>query len=206
MSVLAIDTAGPVVGAARSDGRIFTKRVVRGADVALSEALAQLLDDSPLELVCVSVGPGGFTSLRVGVAAALGVAIARRVPVLPMSSLAARALLCPEGRTLSLLDGRKSKAYAAVFLDGVLQGEERDLPPSQAVALTAGHPFTAVGEGAVVFSEDILAAGGSILEDPARSPVLQMCAAADRMRDQAISPQALRLRYLREADAKLPSR
>ncbi|MCP4804364.1 MAG: tRNA (adenosine(37)-N6)-threonylcarbamoyltransferase complex dimerization subunit type 1 TsaB [Proteobacteria bacterium] len=199
--ILAIDTAGPVIGVALGD-RLFQQRVVRGADAVLTPAIGELIADVELTGVAVSVGPGGFTSLRVGVAHALGIATARGVPVVPVSSLEARAALA-DGRVLSLLDGRKQKAYAGFYVDGVCLSGERDLPPVEAIGLAEG-PFVAVGEGAVVWRELVEAAGGVVQADAARSPVAALARLAAGRLDAAIAPEAVRLSYLRDADAKLP--
>lgn len=208
MSVLSVDTAAPVIGVAVQGAGSWEQRILRGGDAALATAMAELLAGQEISLVCVSVGPGAFTSLRVGVAAALGFAVARGIPVLPISSLQARALLAPKGPTLAILDGRKSKAYAQSFLDGVPIGQGLDLLPEQAIARaveTSGAGFLAVGEGAEVWRDQIQAAGGSVSPEPCRSPVVEMAQYAWKHRAQARSPQAIRLEYLRDADAKLPT-
>jgi len=204
--VLAVDTAGPVVGAALlglQDGpRSWSARVTRGSDRVLTPALRDLLAGvSRLDWVAVSVGPGAFTSLRVGVAAALGLAVARGCPVVPVSSLAARAATVGSGRVLALLDGRKGKAYAGLYVDGLLQGAEVDREPGAAMALGQGD-FTATGEGAVVFGDQVLAAGGTIAPDADASPALALARLSLAL--TPVPPEGVQLRYLRDADAKLP--
>ncbi len=206
--VLAIDTAGPVVGAALighpGGARTWSARVTRGSDKVLTPALGELLADvGPLARIAVSVGPGAFTSLRVGVAAALGLAVARQCKVVPVSSLEARAARVGSGRVLALLDGRKARAYAGLYVDGILVGDEVDWAPADAVALGRGD-FVATGEGALVFQEAVLAAGGCVAADADASPALALAQlAVDR---PGVAPEAVRLRYLRDADAKLPGK
>ncbi len=207
MTLLAVDTAGPVIGLALlRDGQVrsWSARVVRGADALLTPALAALLEGvDVLDAVAVSVGPGAFTSLRVGVATALGVALAKGCPVIPVGSLEARAAMVGPGRVLALLDGRKGRAYAALFQDGERVGELLDEPPEQVCGVQA--PFVATGEGALVFASQVRAAGGAVFERAGDSPVEALALLARGRLDQAVSPQALRLRYVRDADAQKPA-
>lgn len=224
MRVLAIDTAGPVVGAALSgpDGvRVWTARLTRGADGELLPAVATLLgaDEGPTEgrwsgeggpggvdLVAVSVGPGAFTGLRVGVAAALGVAFARGLKVLPLSSLAARAAMAPGPRVLAVLDAKKSRVYAGFFdSTGAVPaalGPEVDLDPA---AVWPEAPFLAVGEGAAALRAQVEAAGGAVAHDAEVPPVEVMTRLAALLAHEALDPGEIALRYLRPADAKVPA-
>ncbi|MCB9743254.1 MAG: tRNA (adenosine(37)-N6)-threonylcarbamoyltransferase complex dimerization subunit type 1 TsaB [Alphaproteobacteria bacterium] len=211
MRVLGIDTAGPMLGAALLDGdapaRSWSARGGRGSDAVLAPAIASLLREvDDIDLIAVSVGPGGFTALRVGVASALGVALARRRPVVPVSSLEARAALAPEAeRVLALLDARKGRAYAGLFAPELV-GEEQDLPPEQAVALAAGAPFVATGEGALVWSALIEAAGGQVHPRAAEAPAAELARIGRDRAHAALAPEAIRLHYIRPSDAQPPRR
>lgn len=212
-AILAIDTAGPAVGAATwAEGRCWGRwsaRVVRGADAALLPAVQDLLDALPVPLVrvAVSVGPGAFTGLRVGVATALGVAVSRDVPVVPLSSLWCRAALVPDTPVvLALLDARKGRVYAGLY--DTTAGVPRALCPERDAPLDAVLPrgdFVAVGEGAAVMADAVRAAGGRIDEDPARSPVAAVAALAGREDLPAVDAGTVALRYLRTADAVPPA-
>ncbi|MCB9764868.1 MAG: tRNA (adenosine(37)-N6)-threonylcarbamoyltransferase complex dimerization subunit type 1 TsaB [Alphaproteobacteria bacterium] len=206
-TILGLDTAGPVIGAALlSDAaQLWSARVTRGADALLAPALAELLATvDRLDGVAVSVGPGAFTSLRVGVAAALGVAMARGCPVVPVSSLEARARGVEGERVLAMLDGRKGRAYVALRV-GEHIGPEADLPPEQAVAL-ADRPFVATGEGALVWRALVEQAGGVVAEGAGDSPALTVARLGRARLPQAVAPEAVRLNYIRSADARLPTR
>jgi tRNA threonylcarbamoyladenosine biosynthesis protein TsaB len=207
--VLGIDTAGPVVGAAVwHPGWVesWSARIVRKADGALMPAIAELLATvGSIDLVAVSTGPGAFTGLRVGVSMALGIAMARDVPVVPVSSLAARAACAGQPRTLALLDARKGRVYAGLFDASadlpVLIGEERDAPIT---GVLPGEPFVAVGEGALVFADAIAAGAGQVSPDAARCPADEVARLGLLMREQALDPGEIALRYLRPPDAKVP--
>ena len=202
--VLGIDTAGPVVGAALVGPnleRMWSDRVVRGADAVLIPAIATLLEDAPpLDAVAVTIGPGAFTSLRVGVATALGFAMARQVDVVCISSLEARASMITGQRVLALLDARKSRVYAQTFntengtalSDAVDAALETVLPQA---------PFVAIGEGVKVGPDLIDDAGGTVCSDPHRSPALAVARLGVERCADAVPPHAVALAYLRGADA-----
>ena len=206
-TILAIDTATPLIGAALVGPveRVWTVRAVKGSDALLMPALAALLDGiDHLDAVTVTVGPGSFTSLRVGVAAALGVAVARGCPVIPVSSLAARGEPHAGGPpVLVLLDGRKDRAYVGLISGVGKPVVEQDLPPAEAIAL-AQAPFVATGEGAEIWRGLVEAAGGVVSEDPQASPALSMARSAQARLHEAVAPEAVTLHYIRPSDAALP--
>jgi tRNA threonylcarbamoyladenosine biosynthesis protein TsaB len=199
---LGIDTAAPVVGVALygDEELVWSERVVRGADGVLGDVVARAIRDRRLDAIGVSVGPGAFTGIRVGVGLALGVAMAREVPIVPCSSLFARAALVPdELRVLALLDAKRERVYAGTFrTDGEapeLVGEERD---ARLDDVLPAAPFVAVGEGALVFGEALLAAGARIAADPGASPALVVARMALAPGAPGLGPEEVSIRYLRD--------
>jgi len=210
--VLAVDTAGPVIGvAAVEDSALvasWSERVSRGAERALHPAISRVLQGRRADAIAISIGPGAFTGLRVGVAAALGLAKAWGVPVLPTSSLAARAAMVSEpAKVLSLLDARKGKVYAGLYdlKSGrpIAMNEEQDVEPTLAVP---DGPGIAIGEGVVVVEDLLTSLGWQVAEQYAASPVEALAIwGEERWRaGEAVAAQDVRLRYLRPPDAKLP--
>jgi len=203
--VLGIDTAGPVVGAALVGPgleRVWSERVVRGADAVLIPAIAELLEGAPqLDAVAVTIGPGAFTSLRVGVATALGFAMSHGVDVVCISSLEARASMVSGQRVLALLDARKSRVYAQTFdtLTGSTLSEAVDAALETVLPMS---PFVAVGEGVKLGETLIADAGGTVAVDPGRSPALAVAKLGLQRRTDAVPPSAVALAYLRDADAQ----
>ncbi len=215
MRTVFLDTAGPVVGVASFVGTTCVAhaslRIVNGADAWLApELFRQVGALGGLDRVAVSVGPGAFTGLRVGVALAQGLAYARGVELVGVSSLAVRACTAAaagEGtHTLPLLDARKGKVYAGLYARGAvpeLLGDEEDLAPEALLAGLAARDtlgaVVAVGEGAVVHAELLRAHGVRVADDAAESPVAH--AGAFLAASAGGAPESLAFRYLRDADS-----
>lgn len=68
--------------------------------------------------IAVSAGPGSYTGLRIGIAAAKGMSLKDKIPVMGVSTLMAMAynLLPFEGHILSVMKARENIAYFAAYL------------------------------------------------------------------------------------------
>lgn len=212
MKTLAIDTTGPVVGVAAADGARVAVRYARvGRDVEavlldwVVEVCAELgFGVADVEGVAVAVGPGAFTGLRVGLSTAIGLALARGVPMWAGSSLVSRGLRVAEpGRVLSMLDARKQRVYASVVEDGGERVGPEDVAPQVAVGwMTA--PFVATGEGALVYRDVVEAAGGVVAAD-AEHPAVDVLArlgAEALARGEGVAATDITPVYVREPDAR----
>ena len=84
----------------------------------IKEALSNasfLIED--LDAVAVSMGPGSYTGLRIGVSAAKGLCFSLGIPLIaiPTLEIIARQLHTVQGNIVSLLDARRMEVYAAVY-------------------------------------------------------------------------------------------
>ena len=225
MTVLALETAAEVVGAAIGDaGGVAAAVCVRGGRhhaESLAPAILHVLEQTgtafaDLEAVAVDVGPGLFTGIRVGVATAQGLAQGLGIGVLPVTSVAVLAHAAYEGGwtgpVASVVDARRGEVFAAVY--GGAGAELRpparvapaDLPGLLAsAAAEGGAGVLAVGNGARRYRHALGPAtlGGRSLDDP--SPAALVAVAAARMADgrQPVPPGDVRPVYLREPDARI---
>lgn len=179
-------------------------------------ALAELgLKD--IDGFAVTIGPGSFTGLRIGISTAKGLAFAAGKPCVGVSSLEALASVClpwPD-RICVLMDARKGEVYTAVYqeLDGRLEriGDERVVAP-EAILRTIASPHLFVGEGVPLYEKMIRAivaenarwAPGDRLF-PKASSVARL--AIDRLAGATADGVDLLVpRYIRQSDSELSIR
>lgn len=122
MLLLALETATEAASVALlRDGELLAASDLpadRPASEALLPAILELLAAHALEPVsldafAVSIGPGSFTGLRVGVATAKGLAFGAGRCVAPVPTLAALAATQGRGCVAAVLDARRGELYAA---------------------------------------------------------------------------------------------
>ena len=128
MKILAVDSAltacsATIVG----DDNVVAERCElreRGHAEVLMPMIEGVLTDaglgySDLNLVAVTVGPGSFTGIRVGVAAVRGIALAsglRALGVTTLEAMAMRAVLDgADDYVVSIIDARRDEAYVQTF-------------------------------------------------------------------------------------------
>lgn len=115
-----------------------------------------------LDELAVSRGPGGFTSLRIGLGVAQGIALAHELPIRPVSTLAALALAGDPGaraaHVLAVLDARMSEVYAGFFESRggghVAVADEVVVPPGR-LELPHDGPWLAAGSGLARYPDEL---------------------------------------------------
>ncbi len=122
MRILALDTSTPTTSCALlEDDRIVREQLV-GPPARAGDVLPAALGDlDGIDAVAVGVGPGSFTGLRVGLAAAKAIAYARRLPIAGASSLQAIALEEP-GVVYAATEARRGELFVQPFRDGAPEG------------------------------------------------------------------------------------
>ncbi|MBN2353734.1 MAG: tRNA (adenosine(37)-N6)-threonylcarbamoyltransferase complex dimerization subunit type 1 TsaB [Spirochaetales bacterium] len=149
MNVLGIDTATGRLGVIARKGEetcavSVTSGFRHGEKLIawIEKVLSSLsLEAKDLDLIVCSLGPGSFTGLRIGMAAAKGLALAAGCPLSGASTLdtfGARFAFFP-GTVLPVIDARKSRFYTAVYEGGRRIGEYLDLPPEELRSIAEGQ-------------------------------------------------------------------
>ena len=198
MKTLGVDTSTPVNTVALCEkgrivaetsvdcGRAHAERLMATVDWVLAEAGVGL---GAIDLLAVSIGPGSFTGLRIGVAAWKGLALAGGLPLIGVPTLDAMTrigafrdtVVCP------LLDAKMSEVFGAVYRFGP-KGREKladdcVLPISNFLSL-APEDAVFFGDGADLYHEAIHAArpDAAILGGGFRAPrASAVCLEAEEM-------------------------
>jgi tRNA threonylcarbamoyladenosine biosynthesis protein TsaB len=180
---------------------------------ALESAHAQVGD---VDLLAVAVGPGSFTGLRVGIASMQGLAFARGLKIVPVSTLEAlaheTARMTGEDRLIaSWIDAQRGEVFAALYETNgasVLVSASSAIPAdtlqSWRAALGARRVMFA-GDGAVRYRDVIAATLGSRAEILEPVPALAVPVARLARLDpgRAVLPHAIVPIYIRRSDAEL---
>ncbi|MGL4199437.1 MAG: tRNA (adenosine(37)-N6)-threonylcarbamoyltransferase complex dimerization subunit type 1 TsaB [Allorhizobium sp.] len=166
MIVLAIDTAGVDCAAAVFDsdtgkilgrvsetiGRGHAERLMAMIDEALAQARLSLSD---LGRIGVTVGPGSFTGIRVGVAAARGLALALGVECVGVSTLEVLAQTAsePDRPILAAINAHRDEVYAQSFQAGIPPGEPLLLELNDYLARAAVAGTVLVGSASALVTD-----------------------------------------------------
>ena len=212
MIVLAIDTAGPRCAAAlvdtAADGAVLAARI-EAMERGHAEALLPMVETVMAEWglgwdrvgrIAVVTGPGSFTGIRIGIAAARGLALAAGCPAVGISAFdALRESLDPDpDEPLAIaLDARRGQVFLQVF-DETGHRAPLAVDVSNAAAHIPDHVRRLAGSGAALVAEAASTRGFSVLAD--RDIRLDSLAALAALRDPDTAP-ATPL-YLRPPDAK----
>lgn len=223
MKVLALETAtlaGSIAIVDDVEGLIGEVKV--SVKIAHSERLmpsvewllkASAISIKEIDAFAVSIGPGSFTGLRIGLSTVKGFAFATGRPVVPVRTLDAFARTMPFCRHVicPMLDARKNEVYAAFYrwdndICTKLQ-PEISIKPYELLKDTSG-PVVFMGEGARVYKNVI----SDLLKTNAIfAPLSQMSPSASTVAEMAIEmikqgiasdPVSLTPYYIRKSEAE----
>ena len=215
MKVLAIDTAAELcaacvfdAGASRELGR-SVREIGKGHAEALIPVMAGALADagcdySDLGAIAVAAGPGSFTGVRIGIAAARGLALALDIPATGVTTLAALAHdargVFPGRACLSVLDAKRGELYVALYdAAGVETVAPMITDAASAAELARDHDAVLTGSGAGLVGE---AAGDRLVEIAGGGRTADILAYATCAVASGFSGQKPKPVYLRGADAR----
>lgn len=213
MRILAIDTAldlcsvafvtaagrGPALSEPLARGH--AERLFAMVEAVLAEDGATLED---ADRIAVTIGPGSFTGIRIGLAAARGFALALGRPVIgvdTLEALAASAAERPSGPVFAAIDARKGEVYAAVHHRGTEVVAPFAADVAAALDRVPHDCGLVIGSGAPLLAHAATVAGRRLPPlEPLAGPDIRKVAAIAAARAPAARPPAPL--YLRAPDAK----
>ena len=179
-------------------GRGHAERLIGMIDHALNE---RDLSPNDITKIAVTIGPGSFTGVRVGLAAARGYAAVLNIPVVGISSLKALSKKNKVGgATLVILDAKRDQYYTELFddhgasVDGPTLFSKGDELPE-----TWRHQasLALIGTGAEAIAPHL--PNASIISTDAAPAIADVALLGTSLEPDAALPKPL---YLRAADAK----
>ena len=165
MKIIALESSAVTASAAVTEDEKLLAQSFQNSGLTHSATLMPMVSDllkntglslDQMDVVAVAAGPGSFTGVRIGVAAAKGLAWPGDKPCAPCSTLEAMAWQCAhvEGEICAAMDARRNQVYCARFrAEG---GTLTRLTPDRAMGLdgladevrASGLPQILVGDGA----------------------------------------------------------
>jgi tRNA threonylcarbamoyladenosine biosynthesis protein TsaB len=194
-------------------GETHSRRLLAGVDLVLQETG---LDWPAVDAVAVSLGPGSFTGLRIGLATAKGLALAAGAKLIGVGTLdglaaqlfaARKFLICP------VLDARKKEVYC-----GFYRCDEQGIPRLQekwwvvspeTLCEWIKEPVVLIGDGAVVYKDifrDKLAGNLRVVSPGSyfpRAATIGMLAAEKWQQNDFLDPASAGPIYIRPSEAEL---
>ena len=229
--ILAIDSATPVAGVALMDEKKLIREEFSNYKKTHSESLMPMVDRvmresqcrlSDLDGIAISIGPGSFTGLRIGLAAAKGLALGAGIPLVALSTLevlaanviGCDALICP------ILDARRNEVYGGLYLmkgftpenvypSGAYAPEEFFYAINEQVLMSGAECCIILGDAADVYWESIQRIMGPRgVKAPAHLSLPRACALASLglkklERGEIEDPLHLSPTYLRLSEAEI---
>ncbi len=225
--ILSMDTATPCSAVALTYGTRKAGRVLASLSLTgnvthsrrLFAAIDYLMKEADIEWpaiagIGVSLGPGSFTGLRIGMATAKGLAAAAGKTLLGVSTLDSLAAKCFTDRLIcTVLDARKKEVYAAFYRcdeKGLsYQISDMTVLPPEKLAAVINESVVMIGDGAMIYSElfqrllgDKVAFAPAPLHEPSAASLGMLAAEMFESGEQLDVGAAVPV-YIRSSDAEL---
>lgn len=207
MRLLLIDTSGPVCAAAIYDAEADNLLSQRSEMIGKghAELLPVMVDEivaesgvslADLDRIAVTIGPGSFTGIRVGVAMARGFGVALGKPVVGVSTLriVAESVLeiGPPAPVMAVLDAKRDEIYGQVFS-----------PAGEALTEPAAYDYASAEAAAARFQAIPVGSGASLIKgEQSTGPDAFPLAAIGRIASRLDEEEQASPLYIRGADAK----
>lgn len=223
MKVFGLDTSGDFCSTAIYDSE--SHRVLASERIAIERGHAEILFAQiarvtsaagcalrSIDRFAVTTGPGSFTGVRIGIAAARGFALATAKPIIGMSTLeivGAAARAPADAILVAAFDARRGELYCQAFAANISLTQPFAATPGNAAQIVTrdrdNRSVYLIGSGAVLLADALNQLGTTVLlaEGDAAPDAAVLARLAAQCPETTGRPAPL---YLRAPDAKLPQR
>ena len=167
MKILAIETSTYFGSVALSEDKeiiaTYSLNIKSTHSERVMPLISQMLNDvqiniSQIDTIVVSIGPGSFTGLRIGLATAKGIAYVNKIPIIPISTLKSLAnnLAYPKYDICALIDAKRNDLYLGLFSPTLEEKYPACAISPEKVGNLLKQPVIFVGNGFSQYKEDIL--------------------------------------------------
>lgn len=222
--LLAFETSAKAAGVALMDGNILLGETYQNTGLTHSQTLLSMAENliancgktpEDITAVAVAAGPGSFTGVRIGVAAAKGFAWGKEIPCYGVSTLEAmaRGLGIYNGLVLCAMDARRDQTYTALFR--FTAGEMSRLMEDSAISFAElenliknyEEPIFLVGDGSILCYNTLKATVPRLILPPEhkmhqRGVGVALAAMAQMARGEQGDGESLAPNYLRLSQAE----
>ena len=224
MLILAFETSAKAASAALHDGKTLLGEAYQNTGMTHSQTLMVMAEDllkqcgktaADVTAVAVAEGPGSFTGVRIGAAAAKGFAWGAQIPCYGISTLEAMAETFGawQGYVCPVMDARRAQVYNALFY--VNRGILTRVAPDRAVSLAElgaelkklSEPVFLVGDGSNLCYNTLSEEVPNLVMPPehrVHQRAVGVAIAAVRQAEQGLAPDggSLTPNYLRLSQAE----
>ena len=210
MNVLALETSGAACSVAvLAEGTVVARRhekMLRGQSEALLPMIREAMREAglsfaALDLVAVTVGPGAFTGIRIGLAAARGIGLAAGKKVRGVTTF--EAIGEAAGWPPSLLAAVDSRREDVIFLQMLPDGVPEPVAPEAVARWVPAGGIAVAGDAAAQVAALIGPRAECLDVLPDAVAVARLAARGERAGNASPPPRPL---YLRPADTTAPKR
>jgi len=172
MKILAIDTSSPVASAAvMVDSNLVGEYVISNGKTH-SQIIIPLISDMltkagisvhEIDVFAVSLGPGSFTGLRIGIATAKSFAQALNKKIIGISALDSLHANLPCGNDLficPIMDARRGNVYNSIYKNGIKLKDDRLININEVLEEVSGNKTIFLGDGILKHKETIVSVMG----------------------------------------------
>jgi tRNA threonylcarbamoyladenosine biosynthesis protein TsaB len=223
MRILGIDSSTPGCSVALLNNDTIVAEQIADPRPTYSKYLLQIVDQvlkkgksrlGDVDGFAVTLGPGSFTGLRIGVSLLKGFVLATEKPFVGVNSLEALAstLGSPEHPICTALDARKSEVYAAVFEsheDGLRPLIKESALSPETLCEKIEVPTLFIGSGMERYREIFKKSLGARFMEPENQPKFSTAAGAAMLASRQFDHQKnfnldqLHINYIRKSEAEL---